>query len=205
MLETLLQWDAELFLWLHHNVVAGWADVFFPFITNLNKTWGFKFVAVPLIVASSLYFFRRWGIFFLLCMIISVAMSDMVGSQIMKPAFDRPRPNVAGLDVNLKSHHYGGKSFPSNHSANMFALATFLSLIFRFAPRGAWACAGFFTFAGLVAYSRIYVGVHYPLDITAGAALGIACGFTGYWFLKAITLRYGERMQLRAPLWLKFS
>lgn len=199
MLETLLQWDAELFLWLHQNVVAGWADIFFPFITDLNKTWAFKFVIVPLIVASSLYFFKRWGVFFLMCMILSVAMSDLVGSQIMKPTFNRDRPNVAGLDVTLKSPHYGGKSFPSNHAANMFALATFLSLVLR---RGSWA---FLTFAALVAYSRVYVGVHYPLDIFGGMFLGIACGLFGYWCLKTITLRYGERLQLRTPIWLKFS
>lgn len=199
MLDTLLQWDTELFLWLHHNVVAGWADVFFPVLTDLNRTWGFKFVVVPLIVASSLYFFRRWGVFFLVCLILSVAASDLIGSQVLKPAFDRPRPNVAGLDVNLKAPHHGGRSFPSNHAANMFALATFLSLVFR---RGAWA---YLAFAALVGYSRIYVGVHYPLDVVAGALLGGATGYLGYWCLKTVTRRYGARMRLEAPAWLKFS
>lgn len=199
MLETLLHWDTELFLWLHHHVVAGWADVFFPFLTDLNKTWGFKFVFVPSVLAVALLSFRRWGIFFLLCLILSVAMADMFGSQVMKPAFNRPRPNVAGVHVILKSPHFGGRSFPSNHAANMFALATFLSLVFR---RGTWV---FFAFAGLVAYSRIYVGVHYPLDVTAGAFLGIGFGYLGYRILKTLTVRYGERLDARPPRWLKFS
>ncbi len=199
MLDALLQLDARVFLWLHHNLVADWADLFFPFVTDMNKTWGFRFVFVPGVIFGSAFVFRRWSVFFLLCLILSVAASDMIGSQIMKPTFDRPRPNVAGLDVNLKSDHFGGKSFPSNHSANMFALATFLSMVFR---RWKWA---FYAFAATIAYSRIYVGVHYPLDVIGGAALGIVTGYCSYRLLIFLTLRYAERLQMKAPLWLKSS
>lgn len=199
MLDALLQWDTELFLWLHHKLVADWADVVFPFLTDLNKTWGFRFVFVPAILIVSVYFLRRWSVFFLLCLILSTAASDMIGSQIMKPAFDRPRPNVTGLDVTMKSPHFGGKSFPSNHAANMFALATFLSCIFR---RWKWA---FFAFAATIGYSRIYVGVHYPLDVIGGALLGVFTGYAAYRLLRTLTHRYGDRLQMKAPLWLKFS
>ena len=63
-----------------------------------------------------------------------------------------------------------GASFPSGHAAMSFAGATFLALA---APRLAPAL---FVLAAAVAYSRVYVGVHYPLDVVAGAALGAAVG-----------------------------
>jgi undecaprenyl-diphosphatase len=63
-----------------------------------------------------------------------------------------------------------GKSFPSSHATNNFALATILTYYFR--KYRYW----FYSIAALVAFSRVYVGVHYPIDISAGAILGTSVG-----------------------------
>lgn len=196
LLDSLLVYDEALFLWLHHNLTADWADLFFPVITDLHKTWPFRFIFVPGVLFFSIYYFRRWGFFFLTALILSTSVADAVGGKILKPAFDRPRPNEAGIHAVIKAPHYGGKSFPSNHAANMFALATFLSLVFR---RGSVI---FFATACLVGYSRIYCGVHYPLDVLGGALLGCACGGLSYYALRYFSRRYDEKLKLGTPKWL---
>jgi undecaprenyl-diphosphatase len=70
--------------------------------------------------------------------------------------------------VHLLVHCGGGKSFPSSHAANNFGAATILTYFYR---KIAWI---FFSLAALVAFSRVYVGVHYPFDVLAGAILGMA-------------------------------
>lgn len=198
MLEALLQWDTQLFLWLHHDLTSAWADLVFPLVTDLHKTWAYKHVFVPGLVLFCLAYFRRWGLVFLFALLLAPAASDVIGSKILKPGFDRPRPDVAGLHVNLKSPHFGGRSFPSNHAANMFAVATFLSLVFR---KYVWA---FFAMAAIVGYSRIYVGVHYPLDVLGGALVGLTTGYLSYLALRNFTRRWNQRLRLGAPVWLKY-
>lgn len=68
--------------------------------------------------------------------------------------------------------HYGGFSFPSNHATNVFALAAYFSYNYR---KLTLPC---FVAASLVGYSRIYLGAHYPMDILAGATLGVFIGFS---------------------------
>ena len=63
----------------------------------------------------------------------------------------------------------GSRSFPSSHAANWGSMAFLFSWIF---PRGKWI---YITLAFLVGYSRIYVGVHYPLDVLGGFILGVLC------------------------------
>jgi undecaprenyl-diphosphatase len=86
-----------------------------------------------------------------------------VGAYGIKLLVDRPRPGLDPL-VRLPTD----PSFPSGHAATSFAGATMLS---AFAPRYRWV---FFTLATLIAFSRIYVGVHWPIDVVAGAVLGAA-------------------------------
>ena len=91
----------------------------------------------------------------------------------MKPYFQRPRPThdkEIRADVHTVHNYRGGRyGFASSHAANSFGLATFLWLLFH----TRWRFAGLlFIWAGIVSYSRIYLGVHYPLDILVGGLVG---------------------------------
>ena len=99
--------------------------------------------------------------------VASVWASDLVAS-LLKAAVDRPRPFERIPEADPLIGGIIGNSFPSGHAATSAAGALVLSLV---APR---AAPYFALLAGAIAFSRIYVGVHYPLDVLAGALLGFA-------------------------------
>jgi undecaprenyl-diphosphatase len=108
--------------------------------------------------------YRRWGI--LVLTVFAVAVADWSATGI-KALVSRDRPPVRYPEpktlVPLPHDH----SFPSGHAATSFAGATILAFAFpRLAP-------ALFLLAAAVAFSRVYVGVHYPLDVIGGAALGV--------------------------------
>ena len=112
--------------------------------------------------------YRRWGTFFLTLSAIVVA--DMI-TIAFKYFVDRPRPFVRYAQPKVLVPMPHDASFPSGHSATSFAAATMLSFAFpKFAPV-------LLILAAAVAYSRVYVGVHYPVDIIGGAALGALVAF----------------------------
>jgi membrane-associated phospholipid phosphatase len=97
-----------------------------------------------------------------------VVVADQVSAGLLKPLFDRPRPFKVLEDVHqLVGAHAG--SFPSSHAANTFAAGVFLALRFR-------RMRPILVVPVVVSWSRVYVGVHYPLDVAAGAVLGAAIG-----------------------------
>jgi undecaprenyl-diphosphatase len=107
--------------------------------------------------------YRRWGV--LLLTVIAVALADW-GAAGLKALADRPRPFIRYPEPEVLVPKPHDASFPSGHAATSFAAATILSFGF---PKAAPA---FLVLAAAVAYSRVYVGVHYPLDIIGGAVLG---------------------------------
>ncbi len=115
--------------------------------------------------------YRRWGV--LLLTVIAVALADWAAIAL-KALVDRPRPFIRYPEPKVLVPKPHDASFPSGHAATSFAAATILSFAF---PKAAPA---FLVLAAAVAYSRVYVGVHYPLDIIGGAALGAAVAF-GVW------------------------
>ena len=108
--------------------------------------------------------YRRWGV--LALTFVALALAD-VAAAVLKALVGRDRPPLRYPEpktlVPLSPDH----SFPSGHAATSFAAATFLSFAF---PR--WTPA-FLVLAAAIAFSRVYVGVHYPLDVIGGAVLGV--------------------------------
>lgn len=92
-------------------------------------------------------------------------------SDALKQVFARPRPPVADPELEPLVALPGSFSFPSGHAATAFAAAAAVGFV---APRLRWPLLAL---AALVALSRVYLGVHYPLDVLAGAALGLALGW----------------------------
>jgi undecaprenyl-diphosphatase len=87
---------------------------------------------------------------------------------VLKPLVDRPRPSDTIADADPLLGGTLGSSFPSGHAATSFAGAVVLAYLFR---RG---LPLLLLLAAAIAYSRVYLGVHYPSDVLAGAALGAA-------------------------------
>jgi len=116
---------------------------------------------------------RRAALFSVLALIVA----DYCSSSIIKPLVERLRPchdPAMQAGIHLLVHCGGGKSFPSSHSANSFAVALFF---FGATPHARRTIRAVLFLAVLIALSRVFVGVHYPLDITAGAALGALIGW----------------------------
>lgn len=170
MLEELVHFDKELFLFLNHLGSSQW-DGFWLFITN-------KWSALPLYVLLAYATYRVYGLKQLLMVMVSIAVLILATDQLanfFKYGIARLRPCYdleIGESVRLVKASCGGRfGYFSAHAGNSFAVATFFTLLLG----AKYRFVGFFlmVWAVTVAYSRIYIGVHFPLDILTGAIIGI--------------------------------
>ncbi len=114
-------------------------------------------------------------------MLSTSLVSSLVTSSI-KFAVNRPRPFVTYPNDIVKYTHAGSKSFPSGHTSICFATATSFSLLY---PKW-YVIAPMYTWASLVGYSRMYLGVHYPSDVFVGALVGSASALGTHYLFKYI-------------------
>jgi undecaprenyl-diphosphatase len=152
-----VRWDRHLETWIVGHRVAALNPVA-RFLSAIG-TDGVIWLAIAAFVALAL---REWGA------LLWVAAADLLAQLsaiLIKTAFPRARPHVEMLVTEPASH-----SFPSGHAASSFACALVLS---AYVPKLALPL---FILAALIAASRAYVGVHYPLDVIAGALLGLLVG-----------------------------
>jgi undecaprenyl-diphosphatase len=166
-METLLNIDRQLFYFVNQGLRNHLFDTILPFVTDLNR----KPVALVIVAVLWLLLLTRGGTngrIAALLLIPTIVLSDQLNSTWLKFIIDRPRPCHELMNVHLLVGCGSGYSFPSSHAVNNFAGALILSY---FVPRWTWA---FFTYAVIVALSRVYVGVHYPSDVIAGAVIGLA-------------------------------
>jgi len=171
MLDALLGWDERIFRLLNGNWLNPILDHLLPFATDAgNFILPFVVAAIVIVLVG-----RVRGLRFLVLAVVSVVVADATGTHIFKYSFLRARPCIALADVRLLVGCTNLPSFPSNHAVNASVLATLTTL---YIPR-LWLPAT--ALAILVGYSRVYVGVHYPLDVLAGSVLGIvvALAFSG--------------------------
>ena len=183
MPEFLQNCDTIVFYWINH----GWSNPVFdklmPFITKVDN-W----ILVYLLGFYVLFFKTgRNGKIAGIALILTIIITDQLSSTVIKELVERIRPCHTLGDVNLLVKCGAGKSFPSSHAANNFAAATVITFFFK------RNYTFYFLIAFLVALSRVYVGVHYPIDITAGAALGMILAY----LISLVVLKISEKITKR--------
>jgi membrane-associated phospholipid phosphatase len=107
----------------------------------------------------------------------------------MKFSFDRSRPFVTYPNDITKYTKAGSKSFPSGHTSMAFATATSISLMY---PKW-YIIAPSFLWASSIGYSRMYLGVHYPSDVLAGALLGAGSSIGTHYLFKYLKNRHSKK------------
>jgi len=185
---TLIYWDHIAWYYLNtqwHNALL---DNVMPFLRN---PWFWAPLYFFLAVFMPLKFGRK-GLVWCVLFIISFIISDQLSATFLKPYFHRLRPchnpYLAGIIHQLVS--CGGQyGFPSSHAANHFSIGIFTAVTLGSKAKWIWPAAIIWALA--VAYAQVYVGVHYPLDITCGGLLGALTGtatgkfFNRYFILSA--------------------
>ena len=176
MLEQLLQLDEDLFLFLNGLGNTSW-DTFWLVITN-------KLTFIPLYAILLFLIHKKLGTKNLILLVFVIAAMITFTDQItnlFKDGFKRPRPcrvdSISEL-IRYVAPRCGKYGFFSGHSSNSMAAAVFAGLLLR--PYFKNLIFILLFWSAIVAYSRIYVGVHYPIDIVCGLAFGALSGFIFY-------------------------
>jgi undecaprenyl-diphosphatase len=187
MLEVILQKDIELLIYLNNLGTAQW-DGFWLVITN-------KFSAIPLYFVLLYFTYKQFGLKKTVIVILFVALLITVSDQtsnLFKFGLKRLRPchdeNISNLIRLVKENCGGLYSFFSAHAANAMAIAMFFSLILI--KKIKIIVPILIIWAYLVAYSRIYIGVHYPLDVVTGMFFGVLYGILCYKLFTVFLNRY---------------
>jgi len=186
MIDQLLQYDTELFLYLNNLGTPTW-DGLWLLITN-------KLTFVPMYALLLYLIYKKFGLKTLLFSILIIALMITFTDQItnvFKRGFERLRPcRQEGVmeEMRFIAARCGKYGFFSGHSSNSMAAAVFAGLLLK--PFYKKLIFILLFWSAIVAYSRIYVGVHYPLDIICGMAFGAISGFMFYKILNYIINRF---------------
>jgi len=188
-MDWLLQLDSQLFLAINgwHNET--WDGIMW-WISGKTTWWPFY-----LFLLSFMAWKKKWQLLpMLLFIILVITLADQTSVHFFKNVIQRLRPcHEPALEgfVHLVNNKCGGKfGFISSHAANTFGLAL-LTLLWI---KERWFTALMITWALLVAYSRVYLGVHYPADVLVGGIWGAGCGWLVFllfrWSLSKLPLRW---------------
>jgi undecaprenyl-diphosphatase len=192
--------DKQLLLWINQGWSNPFNDALFYLLSQRTA------FAIPLLLLISIIFLRQFGVNglrLLGLLVLIVFIGDQIGNQI-KHLIHQPRPCAILFEIVNQPSKSDQEScdamttgMPSNHALNYFLAATFLSNVLH---SWKWGCI-LMAIALLVSLSRIYLGLHYPTQVLAGAALGIfigalcaRLGLAYLSFIKAIRRQTDQRL-----------
>ena len=174
MLKKIIEIDQFLFL----KINQVWQNIYFDSILPFART---PFFWTPIYLFLVVFVFINFGkkAWWWVCgFLLTVSLTDIISSRIIKPLVARPRPcmdEVFSMKVRLMAGCGGNGSFTSSHAANHFGIAMFLFITLKhFLPRSIYLV---FFWATIICYAQVYVGVHYPTDIIGGALVGLFIGW----------------------------
>ncbi len=176
MLEEISQLDQNIFFFINKNLSNSFFDWLMPLLRN-------RYFWTPLYLFMAIFFVRNFGKrgwLMLIFMGMTFGFTDYFSSSILKPSFERLRPcndPLINAEVDNRIACGTGFSLPSSHAANHFSLAVFLTMIFYSRWKAILPSAVLWAFS--ISFAQVYVGVHYPFDVTFGALIG---GIIGYIF-----------------------
>lgn len=167
--------DYALFYLINDKLSNSFFDMVLPWCREKYNWIPFYILLIVLLV----YVFKKeiWKIFVAVALLILV--TDQLSSSIIKPLFQRLRPcrNPELADhVHQLVNCGSGYSFVSSHAANHFGLAIFLIMVFG--KRFRWLSVLLLCWAAIISFAQVYVGLHFPSDVTVGALIGILFGWT---------------------------
>ncbi|MCI1931575.1 MAG: phosphatase PAP2 family protein [Clostridia bacterium] len=164
----MLSFDFSILDFIYYHCHNGILDIIMPVITSLgNKGMIWISLAVALIISKN---YRKTGIAVLCALVLDLIVCNM----FLKPFVARIRPYDINTAVKLLIARPTDFSFPSGHTAASFAS---VSALF-FSHKWLWKPA--LVLSVLIAFSRLYLYVHYPTDVLGGMMIGIVMGYIGY-------------------------
>ncbi len=186
MIEELLKYDTDLFLFLNNLGSEPW-DLLWVIITN-------KLTFIPLYAFMLFLVYKNYGLKGMFVIMVSATLMITFADQLanlFKHGFQRPRPcreeDLQGL-MRFVVERCGRYGYFSGHAVNSMATAVFLGLVLKNKYYNLIFILLFWAF--IVGYSRIYVGVHYPLDVLTGFVFGGLIGFMFYKFQEFLQRRF---------------
>ena len=176
----LQQWDWNILYAIAELRVFSFLDVLMPFFSRLGDA-GFIWIVIGVVLLCTRRY-RKVGIGVLLGLLAGV----LVGNAVLKNIIARPRPCWLQPEMLHLVSDPVDYSFPSGHTLSSVIAATVLTCGER--RFGWWAVP----LAMMIAFSRLYLFVHFPSDIFGGAVLGIAIGWLSYWAVMKIKKKKSE-------------
>ncbi|TAF44291.1 MAG: phosphatase PAP2 family protein [Sphingobacteriales bacterium] len=183
MLEKIIQLDYQLF----YTINTGLSNPVFDFLMPILRN---KLVWIPFYLAIIYYFIKTYklnGVFLTLTLATCIAFADFTSASVIKKTVKRPRPcnDLAFMQrVTIRVPCGTGFSFPSTHATDHFAIALFLITLFF--KKYKYTIIILLSWAFLIAFAQVYVGVHFPTDVLCGTLYGalIGCSFASFFKYK---------------------
>lgn len=188
-MQQLLTWDEHLFRLINNGMANPFFDFLMPWLRNA-EFWAPLYLYLA---AFAVCTYKKRGWLWILFFIATVTLTDTVSSKIIKEYIWRERPfNNPALEewVRVLVHKPINSSFTSSHAANHFGAAAFIAYTLK-PVWGKWVYI-FYAWAAVICLAQVYVGVHYPFDVTCGSIVGFLLGygvakaFNKYWGIPVI-------------------